>query len=234
VRHNPAVDVWRFADPAWAELELGGFAVEAVNGPVGTVREAARDRIVVATADGRSIVLPAGVVESVDMEARRIDVYRSTREIDAAPEDDDAIGRHYAPWGAGGRVLPVERARQLLVHIAERDEWTRGLDSGAYRPASLDEVGFVHASTAYSLLLPANLFYRGRRDLVVLCIDQSLLGAELRWEEPEPTVEAFPHVYGPVNPDAVVAVFDFPPREDGTFEVPPAARKLADGYAARG
>ena len=228
------MDVWRFADPAWAELDLGGFAVEATNGPVGTVAEAARDRIVVAAEDGRSIVLPAGVVESVDPGARRIDVYRSTREIDAAPGDVDAIGRHYAPWGAGGRVLPVQRPRQLIVHIAERDEWARALESGAYRPASLDEVGFVHASTAYSLDLPANLFYRGRRDLVVLCIDQALLGAELHWEEPEPTVEAFPHVYGPVNPDAVVAVYDFPPRDDGTFDVPPGVRALADDYAARG
>jgi uncharacterized protein (DUF952 family) len=226
------VDVWRFADPAWAELDLRGFEVDAVDARLGVVAQAGRDRIVAKTEQG-SITLPAGVVESVDTEARRIGVYRSTREIDPALEGDEAIGRHYEPWGHGGRVLPAQRASQLIVHIAERADWARAVESGEYRPASLDEVGFVHASTAYSLLLPANLFYRGRDDLVVLCIDQTGLAAEVRWEEPQPTVEAFPHVYGPLNADAVVAVFDLPPTADGTFEVPPEVRRLADEYAAR-
>jgi uncharacterized protein (DUF952 family) len=226
------VDVWRFAETAWAELDLLGFEVDAVDARLGVVEEARRDRIVVAAEEG-PIVLPAGLVESVDTEARRIAVYRSTRELDRGLEGDEAIGRHYGPWGAGGRVLPAQRRSQLLVHLAERGEWARALEMGEYRPASLEDVGFVHASTAYSLLLPANLFYRGRDDLVVLAVDQSRLVAEVRWEEPQPTVEAFPHLYGPLNLEAVVAVCDFPPAADGTFEVPPELRRLADEYAAR-
>lgn len=227
------MDVWRYADPAWSELDLTGFAVQAVNGRIGTVTAAQPDRLVVARDGGGSVLLPAGVVERVDVDTRRIDVYRSTREIDAAPSEEEAVGRHYAPWGAGGRVLPAERARQLITHIAERDEWARALETGEYRPPSLAEVGFVHASTAFSLDLPANLFYRGRSDLVLLCIDQRLLGSEVRWEEPQPTVEAFPHIYGPVNLEAVIAVFDLPPRKDGTFEAPARVRALADEFAAR-
>ena len=90
----------------------------------------------------------------------------------------------------------------------------------------------MHASTAYQTLLPANLFYRGRRGLVLLAIDQARLHSEIRWEEPQPTVEAFPHIYGPVNVDAVVTVEPFDPAADGSFELPQAIRELADAYAA--
>ena len=225
------MDVWRFADPAWAEIDLTGFDVHAVDERIGQVAEISPRRLVVSR--GRAtVVLPAGVVQVIDEDARRVDVYRSVREIDAAPEGEEAIGNHYSVWGAGGRVLPVERSGQLLTHIAERGEWAEAMERGVYRPKSLDDVGFVHASTAFSLVLPANLFYRGRSDLVVLCIDQSLLASEVRWEEPQPTVEAFPHIYGPVNLDAVIAVFDFPPGEDGSFETPRAVRDLADAFPA--
>ena len=174
------------------------------------------------------------MIEEIDLAEKRIRVYRSTREIDAAPTNQADLERHYAPWGAGHRVLPAERPRQLITHIAERPEWEAATKRGEYRPTSLAEEGFVHASTAYSILLPANLFYRGRRDLVLLAIDQRRLSSEIHWEEPQPTVEAFPHIYGPVNIDAVIVVEPFDPGPDGSFELPPAIHALADDYAAHG
>jgi uncharacterized protein (DUF952 family) len=214
-----------------------GFAVEAVNGLLGHVAESRLEGdealFVVRRPSGREQLLPVSVIEEIDVARKRIRVYRSTREIDAAPEGRAALLRHYAPWGAGHRVLPTERSRQLIVHIAERSEWETATKQGEYRPASLiGDEGFVHASTAYSTLLPANLFYRGRQGLILLALDQTRLHSEIRWEEPQPTVEAFPHIYGPVNVDAVVAVEPFDPGSDGSFELPQAIRELADSYAA--
>ena len=223
--------------PVDALAGITGFAVDAVNGLVGSVAEVHRGDggafLVVRTPSGREQLLPVGVIEEIDLTEKRIRVYRSTREIDAAPSGEAEIVRHYAPWGAGHRVLPAERSRQLITHIAERSEWETATRRGEYRPASLAEEGFVHASTAYQTLMPANLFHRGRSGLVLLAIDQTRLRSEIRWEEPQPTVEAFPHIYGPLNIDAVVAVEPFDAGPDGSFEVPLPIRELADAYAAR-
>ena len=109
----------------------------------------------------------------------------------------------------------------MILHICAAADWT----GGVYRPASLREVGFVHCADPGTAHLPANARYRGRADLVLLEIDPARLGVPVRWEEgdpPHPAGVRFPHVYGPVRAEAVVAVHPFPPEPDGTFRLPSA------------
>lgn len=109
----------------------------------------------------------------------------------------------------------------ILLHIAERDAWERTQESGAaaYRPASLLAEGFIHLSTPGQALLPANAFYRGRTGLVLLVLDAARLDAEVRYEPADG--HWFPHLYGPLNGDAVTKVLPFPPESDGSFRLPP-------------
>lgn len=65
----------------------------------------------------------------------------------------------------------------------------------------------------------ADFLYRGRRDLVLLCVRPEKLTTELRYEALG-TPEPYPHLYGPLNLGAVVGVVDFPPRADGSFQLP--------------
>ena len=51
----------------------------------------------------------------------------------------------------------------------------------------------------------------------LLVIDPGLLGAEVRYEEVPGAELPFPHVFGPVNVDAVVDVRPFAAGPDGTF-----------------
>jgi uncharacterized protein (DUF952 family) len=54
--------------------------------------------------------------------------------------------------------------------------------------------------------------------MVVLVIDPDRLTSELRWEPgADLATELFPHVYGPINLDAVVQVLDFEPDKNGQF-----------------
>jgi uncharacterized protein (DUF952 family) len=112
-----------------------------------------------------------------------------------------------------------------ILHICPRPDWTAALAVGEYRHPSLDEVGFLHCSDPGVVHLPANSFYRGRTDLVLLVIDPARLVVPVRWEPGDPPHPAglwFPHVYGPIPTAAVVAVHDFPPEPDGTFRLPAA------------
>lgn len=68
--------------------------------------------------------------------------------------------------------------------------------------------------------LPANHLYVGRSDLVVLQIDPAQLSVPVTWEpgiDEDPAGPWFPHIYGEINPDAVVAVHPFVPNNSGGF-----------------
>ena len=55
---------------------------------------------------------------------------------------------------------------------------------------------------------------------MLLVIDPAQLTAELVYEDCYEAGETFPHLYGPLNLDAVVRVVPFPPLPDGTFTLP--------------
>lgn len=109
----------------------------------------------------------------------------------------------------------------MILHITHRPDWEAAQATGEYRADSLAAEGFIHCSTVEQVLGPANEFYRSQDDLVLLVIDPARLAAELVYEDSYQTGTAFPHIYGPLNLDAVTDVVPFPPRPDGTFELPP-------------
>ena len=113
-----------------------------------------------------------------------------------------------------------------IFHITAAVEWQSAQQAGAYRTPSLEREGFIHASRADQVLRVANAFYRAQTGLVVLEIDPALLKPELKWEPPvhpqpgenlPPDTDLFPHLYGPLNLDAVIRVHDFPANADGSF-----------------
>ncbi len=116
-----------------------------------------------------------------------------------------------------------------ILHVTTRKAWIDATRLGKYTAPSLEEDGFIHASTVSQLLPVAAKFYKGRNGLVLLAIDPKRLASEVKWEPPTggppagvPEGDAFPHIYGPINLDAVVQVIDFKPGENGEFSLPPA------------
>ena len=107
-----------------------------------------------------------------------------------------------------------------LLHIAIRDEWENAKASGSYQADTLGSEGFIHCSKPHQLITVANFRFRGRTDLVLLHLDRAKVEAEIREENLEGGEELFPHIYGPLNLDAVIDVFDFQPQTDGSFVLP--------------
>jgi uncharacterized protein (DUF952 family) len=116
-----------------------------------------------------------------------------------------------------------------ILHITSRGAWEEARSIGLYAPDSLRAEGFIHFSTPAQVTRVANAFYRGQRDLVLLVIDSERLTSPLKWEAPVHPAgadvppdfsEQFPHLYGPLNVDAVARALDFAPNADGDFVLP--------------
>lgn len=119
----------------------------------------------------------------------------------------------------------------FLLHLCTPATWRMALAAGSVAPPSLLSEGFVHLSTPAQVQLPANAQFPGRLDLLALVIDPVKLPAELRLEPaPDAADLHFPHHYGPVPADAVVAAVPYQPGPDGCFADPvdlPAPRDVA-------
>ncbi len=109
----------------------------------------------------------------------------------------------------------------MILHITARADWEGAQALGDYRLDTLTTEGFIHCSTPEQVLGPANALYRGRDDLVLLVIEPARLAADLVYEDCYEAGQPFPHIYGPLNLDAVSRVVPFPPLPDGTFSLPP-------------
>lgn len=98
-----------------------------------------------------------------------------------------------------------------IFHIATKVEWEAAQRAGSYTTSTLgrtlEEEGFIHASHEDQWQGVRQAFYGGVTEpLVLLAIDPARLSARVVEEVPEGADRAFPHIYGPLNVDAVVRV----------------------------
>ena len=111
-----------------------------------------------------------------------------------------------------------------IFHIAEASGWAEAQADGLYRRSTLGRTladeGFIHCSYRHQVERVANAFYCGSRDLLLLVIDPAKVLAETRDEAVGPAADRFPHVYGPLNVDAVTEVVPFTADADGRFHIP--------------
>jgi uncharacterized protein (DUF952 family) len=101
----------------------------------------------------------------------------------------------------------------LIYHLTDAEKWRLAQNLGTYRAISLEKQGFIHCCTQSQIIPIANTFYSDASQLLVLTIDSTQLESTLKWEAPShPTTnhrvdsldsQIFPHVYGPINLDAV-------------------------------
>ena len=91
------------------------------------------------------------------------------------------------------------------------------LQNGYYTAVSLETEGFIHLSDRAQVIDTANRFYWGQPGLVLLEIDRERIQAKLQYDV-VPGHGTFPHLYGPLNIDAVIRVIAWHPQPDGHFQ----------------
>ena len=110
-------NIWSYSrEYATEPLDVEGFKVEATDGDIGKVDEATYEvessYIVVDTGPwifGRKVVLPAGVIERIDLENEKVLVRLTKDQIKDSPELDETtdyrsdeyrsqLGSYYGPY----------------------------------------------------------------------------------------------------------------------------------------
>ncbi len=102
------------------------------------------------------------------------------------------------------------------LHLTPDDVWTSQSEADNYLPEAYGRDGFIHLTIGEANLMEvANLFYRDDdRDYLVLTLDQSRIGSPVRFDDDS---GRYPHVYGPLNRESVVAVTAVRRAGDGAF-----------------
>lgn len=92
----------------------------------------------------------------------------------------------------------------LIYHIVLPDAWA-AFDNDLYRHASLETEGFIHCSFADQLDVVIDRYYSGEQRVVILEIESDRLMSRMI-KEPSTNSEIYPHIYGPINRDAIVSI----------------------------
>lgn len=114
----------------------------------------------------------------------------------------------------------MTQSTKFIYHLAPAKRWGDWPESQAYIPTEYDTDGFIHCTVGDELMLQvANTFYReSSGDFVLLVIDPSRVTASVKWEQSEDALATvFPHIYGPINRDAIVDVRQVLRDADGIF-----------------
>jgi uncharacterized protein (DUF952 family) len=105
----------------------------------------------------------------------------------------------------------------LIYHMTPAQSWQAHARGEPYQAETLATEGFIHCTReAERLVQVANRFYRQETgDFVILCVETAHLQSEVRWEVADGHL--FPHIYGPLQPEAIINVLAFPRNPSGHF-----------------
>lgn len=94
----------------------------------------------------------------------------------------------------------------FIIHTANREEYEKEIVTGSYGSKSLERSGFIHCSDLDTYYLVAPNFRNDSTEKVILLIDTDKLASEVKWEDGGGL--DFPHIYGLLNRDAIIGVFE--------------------------
>ena len=111
----------------------------------------------------------------------------------------------------------------MILHIAIKSQWEESLDKGYYGEPLLEKDKFIHCSEIENVVDVANgndYLRNVEKQMVILCVDEEKLKAEVKYEQRGKLGIKFPHIYGLINVDAVIDVVDLNKDVNGDFIFP--------------
>ncbi len=107
---------------------------------------------------------------------------------------------------------------QITFHLVPKSYFDLQNPNADYLPAAYLQDGFIHCTDApEEMARVANLFYGTDAPHLYLYIDKDRVKSPVRYDDEE---TKYPHIYGPLNRDAIVAVREAGRDGEGNF-LPP-------------
>lgn len=94
----------------------------------------------------------------------------------------------------------------IIYHVTTASEWKEAKITGQYVSTSLKNEGYIHCSLPEQIPGVLERYFSGKKDLVKLVIDTDKLTSQYIYDWSTSVADTFPHVYGPINIDAVIDV----------------------------
>ena len=104
--------------------------------------------------------------------------------------------------GAPLQAPPSEQ--QPIYMVIRTADWKAAQLKGCYESLSLSTEGFIHCSLKNQVPGVLERYFKNQENLLLLKIDPARVEAEIKFEGK--TSEKFPHIYGPLNLNAVLDV----------------------------
>lgn len=105
--------------------------------------------------------------------------------------------------------------------VLTADQMT-ALEAGTFAGAPIDLAdGYIHMSTRDQLTETVDKHFAGQRDLWVAAVDLGALGDAVKWEVSRGGAE-FPHLYGRLTLETVIAYSPLERENGGTVKLPVA------------
>ncbi|KQR81200.1 DUF952 domain-containing protein [Sphingomonas sp. Leaf343] len=111
---------------------------------------------------------------------------------------------------------------QTAYKVLTADQMAALERDGRFDGAPVDVAdGYIHLSTADQLTETVDKHLAGQHDLHVAAVDLGSFGASLKWEESRGG-QLFPHLYGPLLLETVIAYGPLERDPDGAVKLPVA------------
>ncbi|HRA46718.1 MAG TPA: DUF952 domain-containing protein [Thermomicrobiales bacterium] len=103
-----------------------------------------------------------------------------------------------------------------MFHLVTREDWSQQSGQAEYLPAAFTNDGFIHCTDGEeNVIAVGNRYYTADpRSYICLVLDPVLIKAPVKYEDP---ARIYPHIYGPLNLNAVIGYRVVVRDDEGVF-----------------
>ena len=99
----------------------------------------------------------------------------------------------------------IKTENKIIYHFTKEVWWSKWKSLDTYETENLAQEGFIHCCTENQIELVYKNYFLNEKNILLLQIDISLLTSKLKYELSTDN-QYFPHIYGPINKESIVAV----------------------------